>query len=118
MKRMIVGFLSAIFIFAGIIPAGSLKAQSDEDAYWATKTEKESADRRSQTGTYIETPPVTVGMTKEQVTALLGEPRIVNRLPTKDGNQEQWSYGHPAYGTNRYIYFDEKGMVTGIQEEK
>ena len=133
MKKARIVLLSVIFICVSILSAGSLKAKSDDDAYqamqnekegtadndvyWATQKEKEASDRKLQAETAEERPQISAGMTKEQVTEILGEPRIVNRLPTKDGNVEQWSYGHPAYGTNKYIYFDERGTVTGIQEE-
>lgn len=47
-----------------------------------------------------------IGMNKEQITTLLGEPNDANRTVTKNGVSEQWVYGSPGYGA-KYLYFED-----------
>lgn len=53
---------------------------------------------------------VTVGMTKEEVLmSNWGKPRRVNATTTRHGRREQWVYN------GGYLYFDETGRLTAIQ---
>lgn len=51
-----------------------------------------------------------IGMDKEQVTAVMGEPSKINRTVTAFGTSEQW-----IYGKGTYLYFDS-GILTSWQE--
>lgn len=63
----------------------------------------ERARRRSQ--------GVSVGMTKEEVLmSSWGRPQHVNSTTTSRGTREQW-----VYGGGNYLYFDESGRLTTIQ---
>lgn len=47
-----------------------------------------------------------IGMDKEQIRVLLGEPDNINRTVTKNGVSEQWLYGNPGFGA-KYLYFED-----------
>lgn len=57
---------------------------------------------------------VTVGMTKEQVTEILGNPADINQTVVSGRKHEQWCYGSISEGTDMYVYFDD-GKVMGWQ---
>jgi hypothetical protein len=51
-----------------------------------------------------------IGMTKEEVLKILGEPKDINKTITANGVSEQWVY----FG-DRYLYFED-GILTTIQD--
>lgn len=55
-----------------------------------------------------------LGMNKEQITTLLGEPNDINRTVTKNGISEQWIYGSLGYGA-KYLYFED-GLLESWQD--
>lgn len=53
-----------------------------------------------------------IGMTKEDVRkSTWGNPKKINKTTTKYGTREQW-----VYEEYKYLYFDESGTLTSIQE--
>lgn len=53
-----------------------------------------------------------IGMTKEEVkNSTWGTPKDINKTTTSKGTKEQW-----VYDNYKYIYFNEDGYVTTIQE--
>lgn len=73
--------------------------EADKKRAWAA----ERATRRSE--------GVSVGMTKQEVLmSSWGRPQHVNSTTTTRGTKEQW-----VYGSRNYLYFDESGRLTTIQ---
>lgn len=52
---------------------------------------------------------IRIGMTKNICRDSWGEPDSINKTITKYGTTEQWVYGYS------YVYFNEKGQITAIQ---
>lgn len=52
---------------------------------------------------------IRIGMTKKMCRDSWGEPDSINKSITTYGTSEQWVYGYS------YVYFDEKGQITTIQ---
>lgn len=52
---------------------------------------------------------IRIGMTKNMCRDSWGEPDKINKTITTYGTREQWIYG------NSYVYFNEKGQITTIQ---
>lgn len=52
---------------------------------------------------------IRIGMTKNMCRDSWGEPNDINKTITTYGTSEQWVYGFS------YVYFDEKGQITAIQ---
>jgi hypothetical protein len=72
-----------------------------EQAHKAILAEKAECDRRGG---------VRVGMTKAEVLASCwGKPKSINSTTTARGTSQQWVYGRS------YLYFDENGLLTTIQ---
>jgi hypothetical protein len=59
----------------------------------------------------IERDEVLVGMTIDQVIMAWGRPNEINSTETKGTLQSQW-----VYGERRYVYIDQTGKVTAIQQ--
>jgi hypothetical protein len=59
----------------------------------------------------IERDEVLVGMTTDQVIMAWGRPKEINSTETKGTLQSQW-----VYGERRYVYVNETGKVTAIQQ--
>ncbi|MCR8631955.1 stalk domain-containing protein [Paenibacillus radicis (ex Xue et al. 2023)] len=57
---------------------------------------------------------VKIGMTKEMATLAWGSPDDINKYSSKYSYNEQWVYRGSNYN-NSYLYFDETGKVTSIQ---
>jgi len=55
-----------------------------------------------------------IGMDKEQIKVLFGEPENINRTVTKNVVSEQWIYGNLGYG-EKYLYF-KNGILESWQD--
>lgn len=89
--------------------AGNWSEQACPD-YRARKEQEATAARKEQQRHQ----PPKIGMNADQVLQLdfpWGKPDHVNRSTTKRGTREQW-----VYGGHRYLYFDESGLLTSIQD--
>ena len=53
---------------------------------------------------------VMVGMSKDQAIRAWGKPKTINSTTTSRGTREQW-----VYPSRSYLYFDEDGKLTTIQ---
>jgi hypothetical protein len=85
----------------GFLHESSWKYLLSEETHKAVLAEKAECDRRGG---------VKVGMTKAEVLASCwGKPRSINSTTTARGTRQQWVYGR------NYLYFDESGHLTTIQ---
>jgi hypothetical protein len=85
----------------GFFHEESWKYLRSEQAHRAVLAEKAECDRRGG---------VKVGMTKAEVVATCwGKPKSINSTTTTRGTRQQWIYGRS------YLYFDENGLLTTIQ---
>lgn len=60
---------------------------------------------------------VVIGMNKEQVSAILGDPDDINTTVGSWGTNEQWVYAYEEIDEADYYYF-ENGILTSYQESK
>jgi|GEM_PF-3017479 len=111
-KILVLGFICVfVLVSCALFKVGNVRSENQRAEYIAAHTDTltDEVKEAISEGTLI------VGMTADEVKAVIGKPQEVGRVRTDEGVQETWIMFASSSGNSyrfRIVHFDEEGRVT------